>query len=97
MTRLGSNWVYRGILSVRDAPQTDNRLSGKGFVKWAVQDSNSAAIPAEKPHTSTPGAAKSAADTGDSDLTEALAMIARLPLTDAEKAEAVRQLLKGTT
>ena len=37
-----------------------------------------------------------AGDTADGDFAEALAMVARLPLSDAERAEAVRRLLAQT-
>jgi hypothetical protein len=66
-------------------------------VLWAIQDSNTPADPSEKQHNAPTGAATSAAFTADSraadGIAAALAMIATLPLTDAEKAEAVRRLL----
>ncbi len=73
---------------------------------WAIQDPNTPAVYREKPHVSTGGAAKSAAEnavnqtespadsTGEHSR-EAAAMLARLPLTDAERAEAIRRLLAG--
>ena len=72
-------------------------------VKWAVQDLNTPTKTRGKPHISKAGAAKSAAsesksadsDTADGNFAEALVMIARLPLSDAEKAEAVRRLLEA--
>ena len=63
--------------------------------KWTVQDSNTPAISAEKPHIPQTGAAKSAAENRDSDFAQAVAAIMALPLSDAEKAQAVRRLLAG--
>jgi hypothetical protein len=61
-----------------------------------LQDSNTPTNPREKPHIADAGAAKSAAFDADSgSLADALAMLARLPLSDAERAEAVRRLLAG--
>ena len=60
--------------------------------KWALQDQNTPTISEEKPQIPEVGAAKSAVIGGDS-FAEAVAGIMRLPLTDAEKAEAVRRLL----
>jgi hypothetical protein len=59
---------------------------------WAAQDSNTPRETSGKPHTPPTGAAKSAASGGDS-FAEAVAAIMRLPLTDPERAEAVRRLL----
>ena len=90
--------------------------------EWARLDANTPAEPREKPHVSTVGAAKSAANPADSPAEtasaespesghdaadapeagpvgehfgEAVAMLERLPLTDAERAEAVRRLMRG--
>ena len=63
--------------------------------KWTVQDSNTPRETAKKPHISKTGAAKCAAENGNSDFAQAVAAIMALPLTDAEKAQAVRRLLAG--
>jgi len=72
-----------------------------GSDSWAILDLNNPTKTAGKPPVSKPGAVKSAVnqagsaepDGPDGDFAEALAMIARLPLSDAEKADAVRKLL----
>ena len=52
--------------------------------------------PAEAPPTTVAGAAGTGnADAAGEHFAEAVAMLARLPLTDAELAEAVRRLLAG--
>jgi len=65
---------------------------------WAAQDSNTPRETSGKPHSPPTGAAKGAADSGQTtpgagDLAELLRTLERLPLTDAERAEAVRRLL----
>lgn len=75
---------------------------------WALQETNTSDISREKPQSPEAGAVKSAAseaktppagtDEGGgagTDFAEALAMIARLPITDAERADTVRRLLEG--
>ena len=72
------------------------------YVKWAILAQNTPAETREKPQFTGGGAAKSAADSADSvsptpttasAFAEAVVMLARLPLTDEERAEAVRRLL----
>jgi hypothetical protein len=63
-------------------------------LKWAIQDHNNATESAEKQHTRKTGAAKGAADRRNSGFAEAIQAILSLPLSDAEKADAVRRLLK---
>ncbi len=75
---------------------------------WATRDQNAPRIPREKPQVSESGAPKGApsddatpsagaepAALAGGALAEAIAAIGRLPLDDAEKAEAVRRLLAG--
>lgn len=64
--------------------------------KWAILDLNNPANTPEKPHNPSQGAAKSAAESGNHPFAEAVRAVMALPgLTDAERAEAVRRLLKG--
>src|SRR5262245_27304213 len=58
---------------------------------WTGWGSNVPGIRRDKQGVSGEGAAKSAANPGN--FAEAVASIMRLPLTDSEKAEAVRRLL----
>lgn len=58
---------------------------------------NNPAKPLGKAGISEAGAAKSAADSGDSSFAEAIKTIMALPLSDAEKAQAVRRLLAQQT
>jgi hypothetical protein len=60
---------------------------------WAQQDSNTPTVSLEKPQSAPAGTVKRPAFGGDS-FAEAVAAIMRLPLTDAERAEAVRRLLR---
>jgi len=62
--------------------------------KWAIQAQNTLLVSAEKPINSTQGAAKSAANSEGNRFTAAIAAIMMLPLTDQEKTEAVRRLLR---
>ncbi len=59
---------------------------------WARRDSNPLPIPQQKGPIQDIGASKSAASGADS-FAEAIAGIMHLPLSDADKAEAVRRLL----
>jgi hypothetical protein len=63
------------------------------FVEWAWQDSNDPTESAGKPAIPGQGAAKSAANASKSGFSDAVRAIMALPLTDAEKADAVRRLL----
>ena len=63
--------------------------------KWARQDANTSSIPVEKHHISEVGAAKGAVKAPDLSFVAAVTGIMALPLTDAEKADAVRRLLGG--
>ena len=58
-----------------------------------MQDSNNPAQTLRKTPIPEVGAAKGAADAERGGFAAALAMIAQLPLSDAEKAETVRRLL----
>jgi len=69
-----------------------NRLD---LQQWAIRDQNTPTISPEKQHVSQAGAVKGAAENGDSGFTVAITAIMALPLTDNEKAEAVRRLLAG--
>ena|GEM_PF-4492412 len=60
---------------------------------WAMRDSHSLNINGEKQGVCNQSAAKSAVNPNH--FTEAIMSIMRLPLSDAEKAEAVRLLLRG--
>lgn len=60
--------------------------------KWAMRDSKQPDISREKPHISPQGAEKSAESRGDR-FAAAVAAVMALPLSDTEKAEAVRRLL----
>jgi len=66
-------------------------------VKWAILDSNNPRETGGKPGDPPTGAAKSAANRHDSapagGFAEAIAAVIALPLSDSEKAEAVRRLL----
>ncbi len=64
--------------------------------KWAMGDSNNPTETREIPRIIEVGAAKSAADSGEIDFAEAVRAVMALPLTDAEKAEAVRRLLAAS-
>jgi hypothetical protein len=60
-----------------------------------IQDQNTPPIFGQKQQIFESGAVKSAASDGNSTFADAIAAIMALPLTDAEKAEAVRRLLAG--
>ncbi|HAI13170.1 MAG TPA: hypothetical protein DCM28_15790 [Phycisphaerales bacterium] len=60
-----------------------------------VQDLNTSDKTREKLQTHNTGAAKSAADSNQSSLADAIRAIMSLPLTDNEKADAVRRLLQA--
>ncbi len=62
---------------------------------WALQDQNTPQDSSEKPHIPQAGAVESAEEKADSGFAAAVTAIMGLPLTDAEKAEAVRRLLAG--
>jgi hypothetical protein len=63
--------------------------------KWAIQGSNTPSKPPEKQQIQKAGAVKCAVDSGDSAFTSVIASIMALPLTDAEKAQAVRRLMSN--
>jgi hypothetical protein len=67
-------------------------IAAAPLADWAVVDSNTPAIITEKPQVADTGAVKSAAFEGDS-FAQAVAAVMRLPLSESEKAEAVRRLL----
>jgi hypothetical protein len=58
-----------------------------------MRDSNSPQKPSEKQYISQTGAEKST-DNRNEDATAAILAIMRLPLSDADKAEAVKQILR---
>jgi hypothetical protein len=60
---------------------------------WAIQVQNNQQVSTEKPKKPNEGAAKGAADSPRSDFAAAVAAIMSLPLTNMEKAKAVRRLL----
>jgi hypothetical protein len=61
--------------------------------QWTGWGSNTPTIHREKQGANEEGAVKSAVNPGN--FAEAVAAIMRLPLSDADKAEAVRRLLRG--
>jgi hypothetical protein len=63
------------------------------LLKWAIQGENTPAISAEKQQVSQVGAVKGAVKSDETGFASAVAAIMSLPLSDAEKAEAVRRLL----
>lgn len=67
--------------------------------KWAVQDSHTPSVPMEKQGTPQAGAVKdivvSANSTPAGDFATAVQAIMGLPLSDGDKAEAIRRLLQG--
>jgi hypothetical protein len=65
------------------------------LLKRSRQEPNTPPLSAEKQHISQVGAAKGAVENADSHFAAAVAGIMGLPLTDAEKAEAIRRLLAG--
>ena len=71
------------------------RMHADATDEWAIQAQNTPPVSTEKQHVSKIRAAKSAVEGGNPDFAAALAMIAALPLTPAEKADAVRRLLAG--
>lgn len=76
-------------------PPTQSAQSDKSAVPrfhWARRDSNPLPIPQQKGPIQDIGAAKGASSGADS-FAEAVAGIMRLPLSDTDKAEAVRRLL----
>ena len=75
--------------------QVCNICNRQDLQQWAIQDSHTPPVSAEKQQVSRAGAVKSAAKTADPDLVAAVAGIMALPLTANEKAEAVRRLLAG--
>jgi hypothetical protein len=69
-------------------------IGGIGFNLFqSTQAQNICPVSAEKPPKSNPGTVKGAAESPDSDFAVTAAAIMRLPLTDSEKAEAIRRLL----
>lgn len=68
-------------------------VSGWRRVHWAIQDQNTPTVSGEKQQIPSTGAVKSAANRGDSAFADAVAAVMKLPLSDAEKAEAIRRLL----
>jgi len=80
------------------SPKNNHPRRSPGADKWAWEDSNRGGESRGKPPSTPAGAAESAAvgaAEGRADLAGALALIDRLPLSDAERAEAVRRLLAG--
>jgi len=65
----------------------------KVLQKWAIQGENTPADRSANPQNSEIGAAKRAASGGSATFGDAVAAIMRLPLSDVEKADAVRRLL----
>jgi hypothetical protein len=63
------------------------------FPKYPRQGSNFSPKSSTKPHILQAGGTESGTLSGDSGFADAVAAVMRLPLTDAEKAEAVRRLL----
>jgi hypothetical protein len=61
--------------------------------QWAIQGSNTSSNSPEKPQNAETGTAESAADSGNSNFAATIAAIMSLPLTEVEKAQAVRRLL----
>jgi hypothetical protein len=62
------------------------------YQQWAVQGQNTPPVSTENQQISTHGAVNRAANPSNS-FAEAMAAIMPLPLSDAEKAEAIRRLL----
>jgi hypothetical protein len=89
----------RGSLSSARSSLLRGRMAMGGRPKclWARKDQNTPRISREIQHFSKAGAVKGAADSADSGFTAAISAIMSLPLTDAEKAEAVRRLLNHQT
>jgi hypothetical protein len=65
---------------------------GRPYFQWARQDQNTSPVSAKKRQNGMKGAAKSAAGLA-CPFAAAIAAIVTLPLTEAEKADAVRKLL----
>ena len=93
------------LATQRSAPLKAEILACPGH--WAIQDSNRGGKARGKGHNSATGAAypnepsESRDDPGETEaqhgpFDEVLLMLERLPLTDGERAEAVRRLLAGT-
>jgi hypothetical protein len=68
-------------------------FSALSLSQWARQDQNTLIVSREIPQMSTAGAVKSAVEPADASFADAVAGILALPLTDSQKAEAVRRLL----
>jgi hypothetical protein len=64
-------------------------------MKWARQEANTLAVSTEKRGISAGRAAKCAVSGANTSFVHGIAMIMRLPLSDDEKADAVRRLLAG--
>jgi hypothetical protein len=85
----------------RPFASTANRIRARCYVRaglmagWAIQDLNGYPKPQQNLTTQDTGAAKCAASGADS-FADAVQSIMRLPLSDSEKAEAVRRLLACT-
>lgn len=62
---------------------------------WAIQDRNTPEVSTEKSNVSSEGAVKGAANPEDSDFAAMIRAILSLPLTETEKAQAIRRLLSG--
>jgi hypothetical protein len=65
------------------------------YLQWALQAPNTPPISAEKQQVSPTDTSKNAAPAPETNFAAAVASIMALPLTDSEKAEAVRRLLRG--
>jgi hypothetical protein len=68
------------------------REESKG--KWAIQEANTTGVSTENQHIPSTGAEKGAENRAGS-FVAAVAAVMSLPLSDSEKAEAVRRLLAG--
>lgn len=64
--------------------------------KWAIQAPNTPQLSPEKQQIPQRGAVKGAASGEDSSFAVAVTSIMQLPLSDSEKAEAVRRLLNAS-
>lgn len=74
-------------------PGFSNHTPCYAKTEWAVQDENTPPLSSEKSSMGNTGAVKSAADKVPIGFVAAVAAIVALPLTDSEKAEAIRRLI----
>ena len=105
MLRLPGADNYHRMMPI-DAGSTTSSLEGREQRTEGLQgqeiantNANACATACTNPADSTKATAAIVPDVGPAGghFAEALAMLARLPLTDAERAEAVRRLLAGGT